>query len=119
MEITERELNGQELGELYKLWGQFHNGLAWAVDKDSKWFHIHADGTPAYEQRYDVTGDFHEERAVAAIGEKWFHICLDGQPSYSKTYDHVSQFSNGVAMARLGKSWFKIDKNGIVIENEE
>ena len=93
-----------ELQAMFERVGYFYQRLARAC-KDGKWFHVHPDGTPAYEQRYNYVGDFSDE-GLAQVCEdgKWFHIRPNGAPAYEQRYKVVGSFSEGLAHV--------CDKNG-------
>ena len=68
----------KELREMYDFVGFFsQEGLA-LVRKGKEFFHIHVDGTPAYEQRYDDAGPFSEGLARVIKDGECFHIHTDG-----------------------------------------
>lgn len=71
----------RKLKTTYGFVSHFYEGLA-KVCKDGKEFHIHPDGQPAYENRFDYVGCFHEGKAWARNGDEYFRIdrngnCLD------------------------------------------
>ncbi len=102
--------------------GVSHEGLA-SAEKDGQMFHIHPDGTPAYEGCFNFVGDFHEGLARARKGAWWFHIRRDGTPSYKERFGWIpvilGDFKEGMAVVvNLGDekhtihSQFHIRSNG-------
>ena len=55
----------------------FSEGLA-TVRNNGWWFHIHPDGSPAYEERFNSVGDFCEGIALAEKDGRSFLIRPDG-----------------------------------------
>jgi|GEM_PF-1999167 len=106
----------------YESVGVSHEGLA-SAEKDGQMFHIHPDGTPAYEGCFNFVGDFHEGLARARKGAWWFHIRRDGTPSYKERFGWIpvilGDFKEGMAVVvNLGDekhtihSQFHIRSNG-------
>lgn len=56
-------------------------------------FHVNADGQPAYAQCYRYVGNFFCERAIALDKEGFFHIKMDGSPAYNNRYDGAYEFT--------------------------
>ncbi len=90
-------------------------GLALVVVDDA-WFYINAEGTPAFDARFDFAESFHDDRALVKRGETFEIIDTRGHVVAHLDYDQVSpqslwcwQVTNTVA----GKfrSGF-IDRNG-------
>ncbi len=72
-------LTKRELLHIYDDVGNFSgDGLAWAA-KNGEEFHIHPDGTPAYEQRYDWAGPFQDGEAAVMTGQEVFLINPKGE----------------------------------------
>ena len=67
----------EELLKIYDEVDSFSEGLA-RVCKGSQEFHIHPDGTPAYEQRFDRVGSFSGGRAWVWKGREKFYVRPDG-----------------------------------------
>ena len=61
----------------YDCVGHFREDLA-PVRKDGQEFHIHPDGSPAYEARFDFVEAFSEGLALVEKDGEWFHIRPDG-----------------------------------------
>jgi len=66
-----------ELLKMYSFVSPFVEGLACARN-NSREFHIHPDGTPAYEERYDFVTPFRKGVAYVYKGEECFRIRHDG-----------------------------------------
>ena len=75
----------------------FFDGLKRAIDDEGKFFHVHPDGTPAYEERYDYVENFHEGLACVMQNEEHFHILPDGKPAYKEKYGWITSFREGFA----------------------
>jgi broad specificity phosphatase PhoE len=75
-------------------------------------FHIRADGTDAYPQRYRYVGDFRTALAVAYGVEGAFHIRKDGSRLNSASYRHAEPFHKGLAVAADEHGFFHVDKSG-------
>lgn len=74
MEVLSRE----ELLKKYDEVGSFYRDLA-PARKGNGWLHIHSNGEPAYEERYDDVDSFSQEGlALVRKGEEWFKIRPDG-----------------------------------------
>ncbi len=96
----------------YDLVVDCHDGFA-CVRKNGQEFHILPDGSPAYQERYDMVAPF-EEGDLAWVmkdGEE-FHICHDGSPAYAERFDAVSDFSKGLALAEKDGVEFYIRPDG-------
>jgi len=90
-------------------------GFSIDVDQSGRMFHVRPDGTPAYEERFEWLGSFHENLARARKDGKWFHIHPDGTPAYKEKYNEIGNFEKGVAwVVKDGKS-FCIRHDGSVI----
>ena len=88
----------------------FFDGLAVASKqveykgkKRTVYFHIHPDGTPAYEQRYGFIPNGFDEEGLARVSDldtgKMFHIHKDGTPAYEQRYYLLGHFYEGLATA--------------------
>ncbi len=70
----------------------FHEpGLAPVGDKTGA-YHIHIDGRPVYEQRFDRTFGFYSGLAAVIEDGVWFHITVDGERAYSEIWDWCGNF---------------------------
>lgn len=79
---------------------KFHApGLA-PVRDSSGAYHILADGSPAYSNRYLRTFGFYEGRAAVCSLGGWFHILENGQPLYPDRYDWCGNFQEGRSAVR-------------------
>jgi len=79
---------------------KFHaSGLA-PVRDSSGAYHILADGSPAYSNRYLRTFGFYEGRAAVCSLGGWFHILENGQPLYPDRYDWCGNFQEGRSAVR-------------------
>ena len=96
----------------------FHEGLASVISKDQGWLHIYPDGTPAYKERYDYAGDFHEGLAEVYSDQGCFHIHLDGTPAYKERYESVSSFSNNLSLVEKNGKFFLIYFDGTPVFRE-
>lgn len=87
-------------GPFFKAWG-FYEGHS-AVEDSSGCFHIDAQGTPAYADRYAWCGNFQNGYAsVCNSSRQYFHIQPDGSRPYQRTFQYVGDFKNGIACATL------------------
>lgn len=101
----------------------FSQGLA-RTQKDGMWFHIHPDGTAAYEQRYDAVGNFTNSGTgyLAAVLKDglWCHIHPDGTVAYQERFEWVGTFhcvgTQYQAMAYNNGKSFYIRPNGTRIK---
>lgn len=59
--------------------GVFYQGLAIAVDKSGKYFHIRENGEPAYEERFDLVEYFQNGLAWVKKGDLWIRIDETGK----------------------------------------
>lgn len=78
--------------KIKKIYSRRLNGLRKAVS-DLGYFHVDADGHPAYAQRYKYVGNFFCQRAVALDKNGYFHIKTDGSPAYKDRYDCAYEFT--------------------------
>ena len=78
----------------------FHEpGLA-PVGDGTGAYHIHLDGSPAYEQRFERTFGFYGGLA-AVVGEgKWFHINTHGERAYGESWDWCGNFQQNRCTVR-------------------
>ena len=67
----------------------FFEGLATA-EKDGKMLHILPDGTPAYEERFEVVWPFKNGLALVKNGS-YSHIKHNGAPFYETRFGSVVQ----------------------------
>lgn len=86
-------------------------GLA-AVRDDSGAYHIHLQGLPAYQQRYDKTYGFYHERAAVAHDGVYFHIKPDGAPAYQQVFLWVGNFQENYCVVKESTGFYHIDKDG-------
>jgi len=94
-------------------------GLISAMDNKGQ-FHVRPDGTPAYRERFNTVGSFHE--GLAFVEDKngnWFHILTDGTPAYGQRFNSAEDFHNGHAAVEKGQHFITIYRDGTRIENEE
>ena len=92
----------EELSRMYSSLDPFNEGLA-RVRSGHECFHIHPDGAPTYEQRYEDVGSFSE--GLARVRERpdifkeshWFHIRFNGIAAYAERHYEVDDFCNGLA----------------------
>lgn len=68
-----------QLRKMFEWVGGCSEGL-YAVRLDEKEFHVHPDGTPAYEQRFDYVSFFQGGVAEVRDGSRTFRIHPDGTP---------------------------------------
>ena len=83
-------------------------------DADGHYFHIRADGTPAYEQRYRYAGDFRDGFAVVQ-GEDGRHGHIDpsGNLLHGRWFLDLDVFHKGYARARDEQGWHHVDLGGL------
>jgi len=93
-----RALSQEELLERFDNVSEFYEGLAVAQEKgaddcvDSEWFHIHPDGTIAYEERFDLAYHFEGGLALVMVDNEWFHIRPDGRPAYEERFGDCGRY---------------------------
>lgn len=73
-----------------------------AVKKESKWFHLLADGKRLYSNFYAWCGNYQENKCVVRdTNDHFFHINLEGKPLYTAHYKYVGDFKDGIAVAQV------------------
>jgi hypothetical protein len=78
----------------------FHEpGLA-PVGDGTGAYHIHLDGSPAYEQRFERTFGFYGGLAAVVLDGKWFHIKPDGKRAYTESWDWCGNFQQNRCTVR-------------------
>lgn len=71
------------------------------VREGDNYFHIRADGQPAYSQRYSQVGAFSDGLASACKDMvRFFHIKTNGSPAYQRFFTRVGPFINGRAFVQ-------------------
>jgi hypothetical protein len=92
----------------------FIDGFATVV-KEGKFFHIHPDGTPAYEERYDllIPAGCGLSRVESASDNRYFYIGNDGKPINEERYDVAGLFTEDrLALVKRGGECFHIRTDG-------
>ena len=99
---------------------KFHApGLAPVVDATGA-YHITPDGQPAYQDRYQRTFGFYEDRAAVQSEKGWLHILPSGEPLYSKRYDWCGNFQQGRCPVRNDQGqYFHITPEGTAAYEEK
>ena len=88
-------------------------GLA-AVFRDGVGWHIHSDGTPAYDQRFKRVFGFYENLAAVNASDSWFHIHPDGSEAYDSRFAWCGNFRETRCAVRNRESrYFHITPDGI------
>ena len=78
----------------------FHEpGLA-PVGDETGAYHIHLDGMPAYEQRFERTFGFYGGLAAVVFEGKWFHINTRGERAYTESWDWCGNFQQNRCTVR-------------------
>ena len=96
--------------------GDFYEGLARAQMPNGTWCHIDHAGKPAYPERYDGAGDFHEGVAWITIAfldgpRKKSYIRPDGNRLSNVVFDEAGDFHEGRARVRSGNEEFHISQD--------
>lgn len=79
---------------------KFHApGLA-PVRRSGEAWHIHADGRPAYERRFQRTFGFYEGLAAVAGDDGWHHIDPTGADVYPQRFSWCGNFQGGRCTVR-------------------
>lgn len=88
-------------------------GLA-AVARSGLAWHINADGTPAYQRRFERTFGFYENNAAVINSGDWHHIRIDGTDAYHIRYDWCGNFQDQRCAVRTkeDKQYFHIRPDG-------
>ncbi|MEZ4462641.1 MAG: methyltransferase [bacterium] len=75
--------------------------------------HVHIDGEPAYNERFDEVLKFHAPGLAPVLrdGQAW-HICVDGSPAYERRFSRTFGFYEGLAAVVGPHGWHHIDKDG-------
>ncbi len=91
----------------------FHwpEGLA-AVSDDSGAYHIKADGTSLYEERYDETFGFYDGVATVNKSGKFFHIDTKGKRIHNNSFVWSGNFQDRCCVVRDAKGFFHIGQDG-------
>ena len=88
-------------------------GLA-AVFRDGVSWHIHSDGTPAYDQRFTRVFGFYENLAAVNVSASWFHIHSDGSEAYDSRFAWCGNFREARCAVRIHEGgYFHITPDGI------
>ena len=92
---------------------KFHApGLAPVLDGTGA-YHIHANGKPAYGERFRRSFGFYEGRAAVHSSEGWFHILPDGTPLYPERYGWCGNFQEGRCPVRDAEGrYFHVTSEG-------
>ena len=92
---------------------KFHEpGLA-PVEDESGWYHITANGTELYPDRYERTFGFYCGLAAVTSKEGCFHIDAAGKPLYGERYAWCGNFQENICPVRdKERVYFHIDSNG-------
>ena len=78
----------------------FHEpGLA-PVGDGTGAYHIHLDGSPIYEQRFERTFGFYGGLAAVVCEGKWFHINTHGERAYAESWDWCGNFQQNRCTVR-------------------
>ncbi|MBZ0264916.1 methyltransferase [bacterium] len=85
-----------------------------AVSDESGWYHIHLDGSPLQEDRYNWCGNFQQKLCtVRDTDGKYFHIDLQGRKIYEYRWTYAGDYHEGAAVVtRLDGMQTHIDRNG-------
>lgn len=94
----------------------FHEpGLA-PVGDGTGAYHIHFDGSPAYEQRFERTFGFYGGLAAVVDEGKWFHINTHGERAYGESWDWCGNFQQNRCPVRNSDGhYFHIRPDGSVL----
>ncbi len=106
--------NGERcFNKTFKKAMSFHwpEGLA-AVSDETGAYHIKADGSPLYNERYDETFGFYEGIASVRKSGKNFHIDTAGVPVHDRSFIWSGNFQVGCCVVRDVKGFFHIGKDG-------
>lgn len=95
----------------------FHEpGLA-PVGDESGAYHIHLDGSQAYEQRFDRTFGFYCGLAAVVQSEAWFHVRTDGTRAYDGDWSWAGNFQqNRCTVRNRDGHYFHIRPDGSLLD---
>ena len=95
----------------------FHEpGLA-PVGDGTGAYHIHLDGSPVYEQRFERTFGFYGGLAAVIREGKWFHINTHGERAYGESWDWCGNFQQDRCTVRDSDGhYFHIRPDGSVLD---
>lgn len=111
---THHVVNGTPLySERFEKVLKFHEpGLAPVLQGGLAW-HIRADGSAAYQTRFQRTFGFYGGLAAVVSDDGWYHINLEGIPAYSERYAWCGNFQDGLCTVRTGEGrYFHIKADG-------
>lgn len=79
---------------------KFHApGLAPVTKSGAAW-HIHEDGSPAYDTRFLRTFGYYEGLAAVESAEGWLHIDAEGRAAYDARHAWCGNFQGGICTVR-------------------
>ena len=114
--VTVKSFYTERFDEVYEF---MEPGLA-AVYRDGAGWHIHCDGTPAYDQRFTRVFGFYESLAAVNASPLWFHIYPDGSEAYGSRFAWCGNFREARCAVRTREdSYFHITPDGIPAYPEE
>lgn len=92
---------------------KFHApGLA-AVQRGAAAWHIHLDGSPAYNRRFERTFGFYQALAAVQHQDGWHHIHTDGRDLNAGRYDWCGNFQcDRCTVRQLNGKYFHVMING-------
>lgn len=110
---THHEVDGRPLyAERFDEVLSFHEpGLA-AVARDGVWWHIAADGTPAYTRRFHRAFGFYEGLAAVVDDSGWYHIHPTGEPAGPHRFAWCGNFREERCPVRTSCGYRHIDPTG-------
>jgi hypothetical protein len=92
---------------------KFHSpGLA-PVKDESGSYHIKADGTDLYPNRYSRTFGYYFNRASVIENDKWYHIDESGNRIYPQSYSWTGNYQEKICVVRdINQHYYHIDLFG-------
>lgn len=94
-------------------------GLAPVADSNG-WYHIAADGTPLYSDRYLKAFGYYFLRAAVLTPNGWFHLTEKGAPAYPQYYLWIGNYQQAVcAVCDFEARYFHVSPNGTPLYPEK